>query len=139
MRRLLRRFTHFAHVRNPTEMRMGSPQYGELILDGEPIANDIEYESLIWSDGRRLLAGQQLVSWGKGPRTRVLVIDADRRAELAATPHAQGLCNPVRFEDDVLVYRLWHHERGERELRLTLDLEEPAEKRKQRPEKRPPP
>jgi hypothetical protein len=26
-------------------MRMGSPQYGELILDGEPIADDIEHES----------------------------------------------------------------------------------------------
>lgn len=99
---------------------MGSPQYGELVLDGEPIADDIEHESLTWSDGRRLLAGQQLVSWQQGPRTRVVVIDAERRIELAATPPAQGLCNPIRFEEDVLVYRRWHHELGERELRLTL-------------------
>jgi hypothetical protein len=44
------------------EMRMGSPQYGELILDGEPTAKSIGHESLMWSDDRRLLAGQQLVS-----------------------------------------------------------------------------
>jgi hypothetical protein len=99
---------------------MGSPQYGELILDGEPIARDIEYESLTWSDDRRRLAVQQLVSWGKGPRTRVVVIDAEGRIELTVAPATQGLCNPVRFEDDVLVYRVWHHERGERELRLAL-------------------
>ena len=65
---------------------MGSPQYGELMLDGEPIAKDIEYESLVWSDDRRLLAGQQLVSWGKGPRTCVVVIDAERRIEVVASP-----------------------------------------------------
>jgi hypothetical protein len=45
---------------------MGSPQYGELILDGEPIAKSIEHESLTWSDDRRLLGGQQLVSCGTG-------------------------------------------------------------------------
>jgi hypothetical protein len=120
MRRLLRRWSHFAHVRDPTELRMGSPQYGELILDGEPIADDIEHESLTWSDDRRLLAAQQLVSWGKGPRSRIVVIDTERRVELAATAPTQGLCNPIRFENDVLVYRRWHHERGEHELRLTL-------------------
>jgi hypothetical protein len=120
MRRLLRRWSHFAHVRDPTELRMGSPQYGELILDSEPIADDIEHESLTWSDDRRLLAAQQLVSWGKGPRSRIVVIDTERRIELAATAPAQGLCNPIRFEEEVLVYRRWHHELGEHELRLTL-------------------
>jgi hypothetical protein len=101
-------------------MRMGSPQYGELILDGEAIAKEIEYQSLTWSDDRRLLAGQQLVSWRDGPRTRVVVIDAERRIELAATPAVDGLCNPMRFEDDGLVYRHWHHRRGEQEFRLSL-------------------
>lgn len=99
---------------------MGSPQYGELILDGDPIATDIECESLTWSVDRRLLAGQQLVSWGKGPRTRVVVIDAERRMEVAASSATQGVCDPIRFEDDVLVYRHWRHDRGEREVRLPL-------------------
>jgi hypothetical protein len=110
------------------EMRMGSPKYGELILDGEPIARSIEHESLTWSGDRRLLAGQQLVSWRNGPRTRVVVVDANRRIELAASPPAQGLCDPIRFQEGALVYRRWHHERGERELRLRLP--EPAEQRK---------
>jgi hypothetical protein len=116
---------------------MGSPQYGELILDGDPIATDIEHESLTWSDDRRLLAAQQLVYWRNGPRTRVLVIDAKRRIKLAASPPTSGLCDPIRFEEDVLVYRRWHHERGERELRLGLP--EAAEQRKQRSKKGPPP
>ena len=102
---------------------MGSPQYGELILDGEPIADDIEHESLTWSEDRRLLAAQQLFSWRKGPRTRLVVIDTEKRVELAATPPTQGLCEPIRFEDDVLVYRHWHHRRGELELRLPLPHE----------------
>lgn len=120
LRRFMRRFSHFARVKDPHELRMGSPQYGELILDGEPMARGIEYESLTWSGDRRLLAAQQFVSGLDGPRTRIVVIDADRRIELVATPAVDGLCKPVRFEDDVLVYSHWHHRRGERELRLPL-------------------
>lgn len=99
---------------------MGSPQYGELILDSERIAGSIEYESLIWSDDRSLLAAQELVSWGKGPRTRVVVFDAELRMKLAVTQAVPGLCNPIRFEDGVLVYRHWHQDRVEQELRLSL-------------------
>jgi hypothetical protein len=120
LRRFLRRFSHFAHVRNPHELRMGSPQYGQLILDGEPIAQSVEYESLKWSDDRRLLAAQQFVSGGNGPRTRIVVIDTERRRQVAATAGVDGLCNPRCFEDDALVYSHWHHRHGEQELRLPL-------------------
>lgn len=120
LRRLVRRLSHSAHVRNPVELRMGSPQYGELILDGEPIARSIEYESLTWSEDRRVLAAQQFVSGPDGPRTRIVVFDTERRSELAATTAVGGICNPVRFEHDVLIYNHWHHRRGERELRLSL-------------------
>jgi hypothetical protein len=102
---------------------MGSPQWGELILDGEPFAKSIEHESLIWSDDRRFLAAQQFVSGRSGPKTRIVVIDAERRTELVTTATVAGLCQPVRFEDGVLVYRHWHHERGEHELRITLPSE----------------
>jgi hypothetical protein len=103
-------------------MRMGSPQYGQLILDGEPVsrARDIEFESLVWSDDRRLLAGQELVSWQDEPKTRVVVFDADRRLRLATSPAVRGLCAPIRFEGDALVFGHWHHRRGEREMRLPL-------------------
>ena len=51
---------------------MGSPQYGQLILDRKPTPwRDIESESLTWSSDRRLLAAQELVSWGaENPRGR---------------------------------------------------------------------
>jgi hypothetical protein len=127
LRQFLRRWSHFAHVRSPKEIRMGSPQYGELILDGKPIARSIEHESLTWSNDRRLLAAQQFVSGLDGPRTRIVVFDAERRVELAATPAVDGLSDPIRFDDDVLVYRHWHHRRGEQELELPLPSDSPAD------------
>jgi hypothetical protein len=38
-------------ARRPEEMRMGSPQYGQLILDGDPVSGALEIEagSLVWS------------------------------------------------------------------------------------------
>lgn len=101
---------------------MGSPQYGRLILDGEELETEgpIESASLVWSVDRGLLAGQELVSWLDRPKTRVVVIDTERRLEVAGSAGISGLCTPIRFEDDALVYRHWHHEHGERELRLPL-------------------
>lgn len=101
---------------------MGSPQYGKLVLDGEPFRTEprIESESLLWSEDKRLLAGQELVSWRDGPQTRVIVIDAERRELLARSEAHYGLCNPIRFDGDGLSYRHWHHKEGERELRLDL-------------------
>ena len=48
------------------------------------------------------------------------MIDADERAPITRSPAHRGLCNPLRFEDDALVYTLWHYREGERELRLPL-------------------
>jgi hypothetical protein len=111
-------------VKNPQELQMGSTQYGQLILDGKPLPTEasIEFESLTWSGDRRLLAGQELVSWLDEPETRVIVIDADRRTQIAASRAHKGLCDPIRFEQDALVYRHWHHRGGERELRLPLSV-----------------
>jgi hypothetical protein len=122
MRRFMRRRRHAAKVKDPLEMRMGSPQYGQLILHGEPVprARDIEFESLVWSGDRRLLAGQELVSWLHEPRTRVVIYDADRRLRLATSPAMRGFCTPIRFEDDALVYGHLQDRRGERELRLEV-------------------
>lgn len=113
---------HDAFVKNPAEVRMGSPQYGVLILDGDPyrIEPRLESESLIWSDDGRTLAAQELVAWERGPQTRVVVIDAESRELLAASEALTGLCNPVRFETDALVYRHWHHIDEEEELRLSF-------------------
>lgn len=111
---------HEAFVKDPHELRMGSPQYGALVLDGERFRTEpcLDSQSLMWSDDGRTLAAQELVSWWDGPQTRVIVIDAESRVLLGASEAHKGLCHPVRFETDVLIYRHWHHQDGERELRL---------------------
>jgi hypothetical protein len=113
---------HSARVDKPEERRMGSPQYGRLILDDEYMATagNVEFQSLVWSDDGRYVAAQELESWLDGPRTRVIVIDAERRATIAASPARAGIGNPLRFEPGELVYHHWHHRRGDVELRLPI-------------------
>ena len=107
---------------NPHEIRMGSPQYGELVLDGDAFSTrpSLASESLLWSEDERLLAGQELLSSRNGPQTRVVVIDVERRELLATSEAHYGLCDPVRFDADGLIYRHWHHREGEQELRIDL-------------------
>ena len=105
-------------------MRMGSPQYGRLILDGKEFGSSqlqgIESDSLVWSDDGRLLAAQELDLSIPYPGTRVVVIDADRRIQIAASKVRKGLSNPIRFEGETLIYRHWQYGRDEQELRLEL-------------------
>jgi hypothetical protein len=111
-----------ARVKDPVELRMGSPQYGRLVLDGEEVtgAHSIESQSLLWSEDGTRLAAHELVSWHDAPKTRVVVFDTRRRARIAASRPRTGLGDPVRFESGVLIYRHWH-QKGERELRLIID------------------
>jgi hypothetical protein len=104
-------------------MRMGSPQYGRLILDGEPLSGSLEIEasSLLWSDDGGRLAAQELVGWPDGPVTRVVVFDVEQRTRIAASPPRRGIANPVRFGSNELVYHRWHERAGNQELRLKLD------------------
>ena len=104
---------------------MGSPQYGQLVLDGEPLGGSlaIEANSLLWSEDGRRLAAQELVSWPDDPITRVVVFDVERRTRIAGSPPRRGIANPVSFEPDVLIYRRWHERVGNQELRLKLDSE----------------
>ena len=70
-----------ARVRQPEEMRTGRPQYGQPILDGEPVSGVLEIEaaSLVWSSDGGRLAAQELVSWPDAPITRVVVFDVEQR------------------------------------------------------------
>jgi hypothetical protein len=60
-----------ARVERPFELRMGSPQYGRLLLDGLELSgvSSIEANSLLWSsDGRRLAgAGARVLGRRAGP------------------------------------------------------------------------
>src|SRR6185437_6541721 len=108
---------HEAVVENADELRMGSPKYGRLILDGKEFVTTepdaVESESLLWSDDSSLLAVQEVDYAVSYPGTRVVVINADLRTLVAASHSLEGLCIPLRFEDDAIVYRHWHHKRGE--------------------------
>jgi hypothetical protein len=104
-------------------MRMGRPQYGPLILDGEPVSGVLEIEaaSLVWSSDGGRLAVQELVSWPDAPITRVVLFDVEQRTRIAASPPRRGIANPVSFEPRALIYRRWHERAGDQELRLKLD------------------
>jgi hypothetical protein len=112
-----------ARVRRPVEIRMGSPQYGQLILDGEPVSRALEIEagSLVWSSDGGRLAAQELVSWPDAPITRVVVFGVEQRTRIAASPPRRGIANPVSFEPRALIYRRRHERAGDQELRLKLD------------------
>jgi pimeloyl-ACP methyl ester carboxylesterase len=110
-------------VRRPVEIRMGSPQYGQLILDAEPVSRALEIEagSLVWSSDGGRLAAQELVSWPDAPITRVVVFGVEQRTRIAASPPRRGIANPVSFEPRALIYRRRHERAGDQELRLKLD------------------
>lgn len=101
---------------------MGSPQYGRLILDGEELVlttpGTVESESLVWSVDGRFVAVQERDYSIPYPGTRVVVVDAERRVQVGASEPRHGLCTPVRFEGQALVYRHWQHAHGDKELRL---------------------
>jgi hypothetical protein len=109
-------------VAGAEELRMGSPQYGQLFLDDGELApaGRIESRSLLWSDDVKRLAAQELVPSKDDPTTRVVVFDTDRRTRIAASPPRRGFGYPLRFEAGALVYR-HEYSAGERELRLTID------------------
>ena len=99
----------------------GSPQYGQLILDGGPVSgvHEIEAGSLVVSDGGRLVG--RSFSWPDAPITRVVVFDVEQRTRTAASSPRRGISNPVSFEPRALIYRHWHERAGDQELRLKLD------------------
>jgi len=73
---------------------MGSPEYGQLILDGEPVSGALEIEagSLVWSSNGRRLAAQALVSWPDAPITRVVVFDVEQRTRNRRVSSKKGHC-----------------------------------------------
>jgi hypothetical protein len=120
--RLPRRFR--ARVDRPFELRMGSPQYGRLVLDGAELvgSSSIEASSLLWSSDGRCLAAQELVSFGDyGLTTRVVVFDVERRSAIAVSPSRRGIASPVCFERGALIYRRWNQHTDDQELCLEID------------------
>jgi hypothetical protein len=96
---------HEAWVRDPHEMRMGSPQYGTLILDGEPLEiGSVDEASPVWSSDGGYLAVAVLEGWNRYPTTETVVLDADSRAVLARSSTVAGIVRPVRFVGRSVLY-----------------------------------
>ena len=87
-----------ARVRQPEEMRTGRPQYGQLILDGEPVSGVLEIEaaSLVWSSDGGRLAAQELVSWPDAPITRVVVFESSSGRDRCFSSKT-GHCEPSQL------------------------------------------
>lgn len=106
---------HEAYVHNAHEMRMGSPQYGTLMVDGLPldVGASVDDRSLLWSHDGRYLAATVLDHAISYPGTKVIVIDAETRAVAGSSEARSGLGSPVEFVGRSLEYRHWHHIDGD--------------------------
>lgn len=106
---------HEAYVRDASEMRMGSPQYGTLVIDGSPLDVDghVEERSLIWSNDGRYLGACVLDSWSMHPVTRAIVIDAEARTVIATSEPRCGYASPLQFIGRSLSYYQAHDPEGD--------------------------
>jgi hypothetical protein len=98
-----------AYVRDAGEMRMGSPQYGTLVLDGTPldVGGPVDEASLDWSQDGRYLAATVLDPANPYPWTKVIVVDAQARDVVGATEGGSGLYKPGEFLGRGLEYFRW--------------------------------
>src|SRR6266568_3746911 len=104
-----------AYVHDAGEIRMGSPQYGTLVLDGSPldVGAPVDEAFLVWSHDGRYLAATVLDRSITYPGTKVIVIDAETRAVVGSSEALSGLGSPLEFVGRSLSYRHWHHIDGD--------------------------
>lgn len=105
---------HEAYVPHASEMRMGSPQYGTLVVDGSELdVGAVDEASLLWSQDGRYLAATVLDTSIDYPGTKVIVIDSEARSVIGGSTGRSGLGSPLRFIGRSLWYRHWHHLDGD--------------------------
>jgi hypothetical protein len=106
---------HQAYVHDASEMRMGSPQYGTLMVDGSPldVGAPVDEASLLWSHDGRYLAATVLDGSIAYPGTKVIVIDSETRTVIGSSQAQAGLGAPLEFVGRSLSYHHWHHIDGD--------------------------
>lgn len=97
--------SHKANLLYRGEIRFG-PAYYSLIIDELSFGNRIFGHSCLWSPDSRFSAVQEweTTSEGKGPQTRLLLIDIEQRRECILSRAEQGFIIPKKFEDNKLIY-----------------------------------
>jgi len=97
--------SHKANLLYMGEIRFG-PAYYSLTIGELSFMNRVFGRSCLWSPDSRFCAVQEweTTSEGKGPQTRLLLIDIEQRRECILSRAEQGFINPKKLEDNKLIY-----------------------------------
>jgi hypothetical protein len=95
---------HRARLRYAGEIRFGPP-YFHLELDERKWRRRLFGDAHLWSPEGNLFVVQEWLStdYGRGPVTRLLIVDADERREITIAETDRGFVVPVRFIGERLV------------------------------------
>jgi hypothetical protein len=96
---------HKAVLKYIGEIRFG-PAYYSLTIDKISFAERVFGNSYLWSPDSRYFAVQEweTTSEGRGPQTRLLLIDLDLKQECVLCRAEKGFVVPQKFEKDKLIY-----------------------------------
>jgi len=96
---------HIAVLKYVREIRFG-PAYYSLTVDKISFGERVFGESFLWSPDSRYFAVQEweTTSEGRGPQTRLLLIDLDLEQECVLSRAERGFIIPQKFEKDKLIY-----------------------------------
>lgn len=96
---------HKAVLKYVDEIRFG-PAYYSLTIDKISFGERVFGNSYLWSPDSRYFAVQEweTASEGRGPQTRLLLIDLDLKQECVLSRAERGFIVPQKFEKDKLIY-----------------------------------
>jgi hypothetical protein len=88
-----------------SEIRFGPPYYS-LLVSEIPFGERIFGNSYVWSSDSRFFPIQEweTTSEGRGPHTRLLLIDIENKRECILSRAEKGFIIPKKFEHSKLIY-----------------------------------
>lgn len=103
--------SHTAVLKYMGEIRFG-PAYYSLTIDKISFEERVFGNSYLWSPDSRYFAVQEweTTSEGRGPQTRLLLIDLELRQECVVSRAERGFIVLQKFEKDKLVYTKEYHQ-----------------------------
>lgn len=102
---------------NYNEVRMGTPLYGTIKIQGATIDTSGEFgEPMAFSEDSRFLAVEELVDASQGPHTHAVVFDLERKRRIIVHVQNPGVIKRFSWSmDGLLTIIAWSHMGGERE------------------------
>ena len=111
------------------EVRMGSPAFGRIEIHGSSFdtSNQEFGELMAFSPDSRFLATEQLVSTTRGPHTRAVVFDFERKRQIIVHDQNPGFLRRFSWSaDGLLTIVSWAHLVGEREYSWQAPQQKPS-------------